>query len=105
MKVATSINTACYRSMDHAHRSSRKCRSSRLPTLRVAAIRHALGTGCTTLDPRGTRPQHSPEGSVHGAPKLANSETLEQVATRLGINLTTLWRKRKRDRLAAAGLP
>jgi NtrC-family two-component system response regulator AlgB len=32
---------------------------------------------------------------------LANSETLEEAATRLGINPTTLWRKRKRDRLAA----
>jgi NtrC-family two-component system response regulator AlgB len=34
---------------------------------------------------------------------LANSETLEQAATRLGINPTTLWRKRKRYRLAAGG--
>jgi NtrC-family two-component system response regulator AlgB len=32
---------------------------------------------------------------------LANSDTLEQAATRLGINPTTLWRKRKRYRLAA----
>jgi two-component system, NtrC family, response regulator AlgB len=32
---------------------------------------------------------------------LAESETLEEAATRLGINPTTLWRKRKRYRLAA----
>jgi len=32
---------------------------------------------------------------------LANSDPLERAATRLGINPTTLWRKRKRYRLAA----
>jgi DNA-binding NtrC family response regulator len=38
---------------------------------------------------------------------LASSETLEEAATRLGINASTLWRKRKRYSLppvATAGL-
>jgi transcriptional regulator with PAS, ATPase and Fis domain len=30
---------------------------------------------------------------------LAESATLEEAATRLGINVTTLWRKRKRWKL------
>jgi hypothetical protein len=33
---------------------------------------------------------------------LADSKTLAEAATRLGINPTTLWRKRKRYHLAAA---
>jgi NtrC-family two-component system response regulator AlgB len=36
---------------------------------------------------------------------LADSGTLEEAATRLGINPTTLWRKRRRYRLAAVAPP
>ena len=37
-----------------------------------------------------------PQFARHRQRVLAESATLEEAATRLGINSTTLWRKRKR---------
>jgi two-component system, NtrC family, response regulator AlgB len=56
--------------------------------------RPSAGTRTNTLSLEELERQHIEQ-------VLADSETLEEAATRLGINPTTLWRKRKRYRLAA----